>query len=65
MWLVLGLGSPGGLQEPGWIWEQGLVTGAWGRWAWVYGLPRTEMLTFLDIFLLILTNPLEMSTEGD
>lgn len=42
--------------EPGWI---------WGRWAWVYGLPRTEMLTFLDIFLLILTNPLEMSTEGD
>lgn len=54
-------------RSPGARMDLGTRSGYWslGQVAWVYGLPRTEMLTFLDIFLLILTNPLEMSTEGD
>ena len=42
-------------REPEWIWEQALVTGAWGRWACVCSFPWTEMLTFLHSFPLIPT----------
>lgn len=41
-----------------WLLEPG--AGGMGLW------PSTDRnVNFLDIFLLILTNPLEMSTEGD